>query len=185
MYAIIETGGKQYRVTSGDVVSLESLEGDVGQTVTFEKVLLIGGKSDSQTLIGAPYVAKAALQAEIVEHTRGEKILTIKYKRRKGYRRTMGHRQELTRVLVTKIDDGHGQAVTLEAAKRKEALLLASVPTSTRQADHEAAHVAKQAAAGKSTAKKSAAATSAPKKSAASPKAPAASKKTSTKTKKD
>ncbi len=179
MYAIIETGGKQYRVTSGDVVSLESLKGDVGSTITFEKVLLIGGKSDSQTLVGAPYVAKAALQAEIVEHTRGEKILTIKYKRRKGYRRTMGHRQELTRVLVTKIDDGHGQPITLEGAKRKEALVKASVPFSKRQEEHEAKHVSAKPAAKKAAAPKS------PKSSAAAPKASAAPKKTTTKTKKD
>ncbi|MBI3556483.1 MAG: 50S ribosomal protein L21 [Deltaproteobacteria bacterium] len=181
MYAIIETGGKQYRVTSGDVVSLESLKGDVGQTVTFEKVLLIGGKSDNQTLVGAPYVAKAALQAEIVEHTRGEKILTIKYKRRKGYRRTMGHRQELTRVLVTKIDDGHGQAITLDAAKRKEVLVKASVPFSKRQAEHEAKHASAKPASKKAAAPKAPSA----KPSAAAAKAAAAPKKTTTKTKKD
>ena len=87
----------------------------------------------------------------------------------------MGHRQELTRVLVTKIDDGHGQAITLEAAKRKEALVKASVPFSKRQAEHEEKHASVKPAAKKAAA---------PKKSAAAPKA-AAAKKTTTKTKKD
>lgn len=177
MYAIIETGGKQYRVTPGDVVSLELLKGDVGQTVTFDKVLLVGGKSDSQVLVGTPYVAQATLQAEIVEQTRGEKLLTIKYRRRKGYRRIIGHRQEVTRILVTKLEDGKGQSVSVDAAKRTEALRKASVKFSTRQADHEAKHAGKAASA--ASAKKAAA----PKKSAAAPKTSAA-KKTSTKTKK-
>lgn len=141
MYAIIETGGKQYRVTPGDVLAIEHLKGDVGQTVTFDKVLLIGGKTD-HVLVGAPYVSKASLQAEIVEQTRGEKILTIKYKRRKGYRRMMGHRQEVTRVLVMRIEDGKGGSAAFEASKRVEALKKASVAFSKRQAEHEAKHTA-------------------------------------------
>ncbi len=129
MYAIIETGGKQYRVTPGDVVSLEKLDGSVGQTVTFDKVLLIGGQADAAgVLVGTPYVSQASLQAEIVDQTRGEKLLTIKYRRRKGYRRMIGHRQSLTRILVTKIDDGRGHALSFESSKRKEILMKASVP---------------------------------------------------------
>ncbi|MEW6056888.1 MAG: 50S ribosomal protein L21 [Bdellovibrionota bacterium] len=133
MYAIIETGGKQYRVSPGDVVSLESLNGEIGKTVTFDKVLLVGGKTGDQALVGTPYVAQATLEAEIVQQARGEKLLTIKYRRRKGYRRTIGHRQELTRVLVTKISNGQGQSEQFDAAKRNEALLKASVPFATKK----------------------------------------------------
>lgn len=152
MYAIIETGGKQYRVTPGDVVALERLQGEIGQTVTFDKVLLIGGKADNQILVGAPYVTQASLQAEIVEQTRGEKILTIKYKRRKGYRRTIGHRQELTRILVTKIDDGRGHALQFESTKRADTLRTASVAFSERQKKHEQAHQASAAGSSKKSA---------------------------------
>lgn len=170
MYAIIETGGKQYRVTPGDVVALESLEGEVGSKVTFDKILLIGGKSDNQVLVGAPYVSQASLQAEIVEQTRGEKLLTIKYRRRKGYRRMMGHRQELTRVFITSLNDGKGQSLALDSAKRIEALRKASVPFSKRQAEHQAKHASAATAAAK------------PAKKAAAPKT-AAAKKTTTKSK--
>jgi large subunit ribosomal protein L21 len=166
MYAIIETGGKQYRVAAGDVVSLEKLTGDVGHTVTFDKILLVGGGADNKTLVGKPYVAQASLQGEIVQQTRGEKILTIKYKRRKGYRRTIGHRQELTRLLITKVDNGSGNAVTFEASKRAEALRAASVPFATRKE-----HSAKKASA------KSGEETAAAKKSRAPAKKTAAKKK--------
>lgn len=132
MYAIIETGGKQYRVTPGDVVNVERLKGDVGATITLDKVLLVGGKQDAQVLVGTPYVAKATLQAEIVDQSRGEKIRIIKYKRRKQYRRQMGHRQEVTRLLVTKIDDGQGQSLAFDAGKRLEVLRKASVATATK-----------------------------------------------------
>ena len=127
MYAIIETGGKQYRVGLGDVVSFEKIEGTIGQSITFDKVLLIGGKSDSQTLVGKPYVAQASALAEIVDQTRGEKLLTIKYKRRKGYRRTIGHRQSLSRLLFTQISDGAGATEQFESSKRLEVLHKASI----------------------------------------------------------
>lgn len=169
MYAIIETGGKQYRVAAGDVVSFEHLNGDVGQTVTFDKVLLIGGKSDNQVMVGKPYVDSAKLQAEIVEQSKGEKLLTIKYRRRKGYRRMIGHRQLLTRFLITKIEDGKGQSAAFDTAKRADALRTASVPTRKKE------RVAK--AATKPAAKKAAAAAT-----AAAPKA--AAKKTAGTTKK-
>lgn len=133
MYAIIETGGKQYRVTPGDVVNVESLKGDVGSTVTLDKILLIGGQADKQVLVGTPYVASASLQAEIVEHGKGEKIRTVKYRRRKGYRRQMGHRQINTRLLVTKIDDGQGHSLAFDAGKRHEVLQKASVPTAAKK----------------------------------------------------
>lgn len=157
MYAIIETGGKQYRVTPGDIVNVERLKGDVGATVTLDKVLLVGGKSDAQILVGTPYVAKATLQAEIVDQSRGDKIRIIKYKRRKQYRRQIGHRQEVTRLLVTKIDDGQGQSLAFDAGKRIEALRKASVATATKAAK-------KAAPAGEAKATKKAAGTTTKKK---------------------
>ena len=134
MYAIIETSGKQYRVSSGDVLILDRLAGKVGEKLTLDKVLLIGGASaKAETHVGAPYVQNATLEAEIVEHTRGEKLTTIKYKRRKGYRRKIGHRQELTKILVTKISDGAGNNAECDNAKRVDALKKASVKFSTRE----------------------------------------------------
>lgn len=161
MYAIVETGGKQYRVTPGDLVNVERLQGDIGTMITLDKVLLIGGKADSAVLVGKPYVAKATLQAEIVDQSRGDKIRIIKYKRRKQYRRQMGHRQELTRLLVTKIEDGTGQSLSFDAAKRAEVLRKASVATAekapkTAKAASEAKAPKAKAAAG--TAKKKTAA---------------------------
>lgn len=137
MYAIIETGGKQYRVTTGDVVELERLPGNKGENITLDKVLLVSDKEN--TLVGKPYLSSAKLQGEIVEQDyKGDKILTIKYIRRKQYRRTIGHRQMFTRILVTKIEDGQGKKVEFDSAKRKEVLKKASVPFSTRQKDHQA-----------------------------------------------
>lgn len=181
MYAIIETGGKQYRVTPGDVISFERLQGNVGQTVTFDKVLLIGGKSDSQVLVGTPYVAQASLQAEIVEQAKDKKLLTIKYKRRKGYRRTIGHRQQLTRLLITKIEDGRGQSLMFEASKRAEVLSKASVPFSKRQETHQAKHATSGAAGAKKVEASAAAATTAKKRTTTATAAPKAKKTTSKK----
>ncbi len=140
MYAIIETGGKQYRVTPGDVIEFERLPGNKGENITLDKVLLISGKD--KTLVGRPYLSSAKLQAEIVEQDyKGEKLLTIKYIRRKQYRRTIGHRQMFTRVLVTKLEDGQGGNLDFDTAKRAEILTKASVKFSTRQADHQAKHM--------------------------------------------
>lgn len=125
MYAIIEASGKQYRVTPGDILTLDSLSGKVGEKIKFDKVLLVGGKD--ATLVGAPYVSQAAIDAEIVEHARGEKLLTIKYRRRKGYRRMIGHRSELTKVLVTSLNNGQGGKLDFDASKRREVLMRASI----------------------------------------------------------
>ena len=166
MYAIIESGGKQYRVTTGDVLSVEKLEGPVGQKLTFNELLLVSGTT---TLVGTPFVEKAAVEAEIVEHTKGEKIRTIKYKRRKGYRRTMGHRQILTRLLITRLEDGQGNKLECDSNKRKEALIKASVKFSVRAEKRAEAHEAKSGkTAAPKTAGKSASASEKPK---AAPKA--------------
>lgn len=117
MYAVIETGGKQYRVQAGEVFQIEKLEGDVGSSVKFDQVLFWSqaNAESSDIAIGKPYLTGAQVQGEIVGQGRGDKILIIKMKRRKQYRRTQGHRQFYTQVLVTDIDCGAGKKVTLTA----------------------------------------------------------------------
>ena len=101
MYAVIETGGKQYRVTAGDTLDVESLETEAGKPHTFDRVLLVA--NDGKVTVGAPTVASAKVVADVTQHMRGEKKIAFKMKRRKGYHRTVGHRQELTRVKITDI----------------------------------------------------------------------------------
>jgi len=101
MFAIIKTGGKQYRVQVGDVLSIERLPAGAGKTALFDQVLLIA--DDKETLIGTPVIEKAAVRAAIIEDFKGEKVIVFKKKRRKQYRRTRGHRQELTRVKILNI----------------------------------------------------------------------------------
>ncbi len=101
-YAIVETGGKQYRVQVGDVLSVEKLDGDAGTEVTFDRVLLIGGGDDIK--VGVPVVEGASVAATIADQYRGEKIVVFKYKPKKNYRRKTGHRQSLTRLQITGIN---------------------------------------------------------------------------------
>lgn len=101
MYAVLETGGKQYRVAAGDTLDIERIPGDAGQTHTFDRVLLVN--QDGQVKVGSPTVTSATVVADIVEHLRGPKKIAFKMKRRKGYHRTVGHRQELTRVAIKEI----------------------------------------------------------------------------------
>jgi large subunit ribosomal protein L21 len=104
MYAVIRTGGKQYRVAPNDVLSVEKLAGEAGDTVEFNEVLLVAG--DKGLAVGAPLIADACVAAEVVEQARARKITVFKKKRRKGYRRTRGHRQMLTKVKITEILTG-------------------------------------------------------------------------------
>jgi large subunit ribosomal protein L21 len=92
MYAVIRTGGKQYRVAAGQVVKVERLEGDVGQTIAFDQVLMVGDDGGEPT-IGSPLVDGAQVTAEVLEQGKAPKIIVFKKKRRKNYRRTRGHRQ--------------------------------------------------------------------------------------------
>ncbi len=101
MYAIIKTGGKQYRVSEGQAVRVEKLEGDPGDAVTLAEVLLVGG--DGQTRIGTPRVEGASVTAEIVAQDRAKKIVVFKKKRRKGYHKKQGHRQAYTELKITGI----------------------------------------------------------------------------------
>ena len=102
MYAVIETGGKQYRVNKGDVIKVEKLTVDVGQIVDFDRVLLAGEGSDVK--VGNPLVDGASVSGTVVEQDRHRKIVVFKMKRRKGYRRKQGHRQDYTGVIIDKIN---------------------------------------------------------------------------------
>lgn len=103
-YAVIRTGGKQYRVTPGSVLRLERLAGDVGASVEFPEVLLAGSdEADTPVRIGRPLVEGAIVRGEIVAQGRDRKVLIFKKKRRKNYRRRRGHRQSITTVRVTEI----------------------------------------------------------------------------------
>lgn len=102
MYAIVETGGKQYRVQPGEILKVEKLEGDVGGTVQLEKVRLIQG--DKGLVIGRPWVERGRVTAEIVGQGRTRSMMIFKKKRRKNYRRTKGHRQCFTEVRITGIE---------------------------------------------------------------------------------
>jgi large subunit ribosomal protein L21 len=101
MYAVLETGSKQYRVAAGDTLQIERLAVEAGQPVTFDRVLLVN--NDGKLSVGSPTVASATVVADVVEHIRGEKKLTFKMKRRKGYHKSIGHRQELTVVKIKEI----------------------------------------------------------------------------------
>src|SRR5215831_18361272 len=101
MYAVLETGSKQYRVSAGDTVEVERLATEAGQSVTFDRVLLLN--NEGKITVGSPTVASASVVADVVEHIRGEKKIAFKMKRRKGYHKTIGHRQELTVVKIKEI----------------------------------------------------------------------------------
>jgi large subunit ribosomal protein L21 len=101
MYAVVRTGGKQYRVAQGDQLRIEKINGEVGQDVTFDDVLMLGDTEDVK--IGKPVVEGAAVKARILEQDRARKIVVFKFKRRKGYEKKQGHRQSFTRVEITGI----------------------------------------------------------------------------------
>ncbi|MDR2006558.1 MAG: 50S ribosomal protein L21 [Acidaminococcales bacterium] len=102
MYAIIKTGGKQYKVSEGDAISVEKLEAAEGETVIFDQVLVCA--DDSQVKIGRPLLEGASVKAKVLEQGKGEKILVFKYKAKSNYRRRQGHRQPFTKVEIEKID---------------------------------------------------------------------------------
>jgi len=143
MFAVVKTGGKQYRVAKDDVIKVEKLDGEAGSKITLDQVLLVGD-ADKQT-VGAPVVEGAAVVAEVLEQTKDKKVLVFKKKRRHNYRRKRGHRQEINVLRVTDI--------TVGGAKK------AAAKTEAKEAP------AKKAAAKKATAKKAAAKKAAAKKS--------------------
>jgi large subunit ribosomal protein L21 len=101
MYAIFETGGQQHKVSEGETLAVELLKGEPGETMEFDRVLLVGG--DGQAKVGKPYLDSGKVTAEIVSHGSGEKINIIKFRRRKHYMRRAGHRQWYTEIKITGI----------------------------------------------------------------------------------
>ena len=104
MYAVIQTGGKQYRVKSGEQVRVELLAAEVGAAVSFDRVLMLGEGEGAR--VGAPFVAGAAVKATVVSHGRGEKLRIFKMRRRKHFQKTQGHRQNYTEVRIDDIVQG-------------------------------------------------------------------------------
>ena len=101
MFAVLNTGGKQYKVSQGDLIKVEKLESDVGDKVTLSQVLMVGQGKDVE--VGSPYVSNCEVTGEVVEQGKGAKIIVFKKKRRKGYRRKNGHRQRFTQLKITEI----------------------------------------------------------------------------------
>ena len=123
MYAIIESCGKQYKVSEGDVVFFEKIDTEEGKKVSFDKVVLVS--DDKKVEVGAPYVKSAKV------HGKGKKVLVYKYKAKKNYRRTQGHRQPYTKVEITKITLGTAKAEKAEVAEEKKETVKKTTETKT------------------------------------------------------
>jgi large subunit ribosomal protein L21 len=165
MYAVIRTGGKQYRVAKDDLITVEKLDAEAGASVELGEVLMVG--NEKELTAGAPLVDGATVSAEVIEQRRGDKIIVFKKKRRKGYSRTRGHRQHFTVLRITDILTG-GAKPTKRAAARKPA----EAPKETKPAAKPKAEVkpaAKPKAAAKPAAKPKAKAKPAAKKPTAKP----------------
>ena len=104
MYAVIQTGGKQYRVEPGKTIAVEKLAGDAGAKIVFDQVLLVSSGDGGTVNVGKPFVSGAKVTGEIVEQTRGDKLVVFKFRLRKNYVRKNGHRQDLTRVKIGAIE---------------------------------------------------------------------------------
>lgn len=116
MFAVIKTGGKQYRVQQGDVLEIEKLDIEAGKKVIFDEVLLV--ENNGETLIGTPYVDRVQVKAVVLESFKDQKVIVFKKKRRKQYKRKTGHRQQLTRVKIEEILAG-GKALSKEKPAEK------------------------------------------------------------------
>lgn len=112
MYAVIKTGGKQYKVAAGDYLKVEKLDGDVGSKVVIDKILMVADGDD--VTIGSPLVAGAKVNATVLSHGKGDKVMIFKFHRRKHYRKTQGHRQSYTEI---QIDDINGKSAARAEAK--------------------------------------------------------------------
>ena len=154
MYAVVKTGGKQYRVAKDDTILVEKLDAEEGQKVTLSDVMLLG-EGDNVT-VGTPVVANASVEAQVVSQTRGPKIIIFRRKRRKNHRRTQGHRQDLTLLKITDINTSAKKAAAL--AKKAAAPKTAEAePAAEKKAAAKKAPAAKKTAAKKTAAKKAAA----------------------------
>ena len=114
MYAVVKTGGKQYKVAAGQKFKVEQIAADVGQEIVLDQILAVGNGAD--LLIGAPLVSGAAIKATIVAHGRGDKVRIFKMRRRKHYQKRQGHRQNFTELFIAEIADGKGGVFKADAA---------------------------------------------------------------------
>lgn len=124
MYAVVSTGGKQLKVAEGDIVTVEHLDAQVGETVTLDVLFLSDGDT---TVVDPAGLEQVKVTAEVVEHFLGEKVLIFKFKKRKGYKRTQGHRQVLTRIKVTAVGSAPKKAAAKKAAPKAEAPVAVAV----------------------------------------------------------
>jgi large subunit ribosomal protein L21 len=115
MYAVIKTGGKQYKVAAGDYLKVEKLDGEVGSKVVIDKVLMLA--DGEEVTIGSPLVAGAKVNATVLSHGKGDKVMIFKFHRRKHYRKTQGHRQSFTEI---KIEDINGKGAVKAEAKKAD-----------------------------------------------------------------
>lgn len=152
MYAVVKTGGKQYRVAKDDVILVEQIKAEAGDTISLDNVLMIA--DGEKMTIGTPQVAGAAVSAEVVKQTRGPKIIIFRRKRRKNHRRTQGHRQDLT---LLKISGIHPDGAPKQAAKKAVKAAAPAEAAPVEAAPAEKAAVKKAAAAKKAPAKKASA----------------------------
>ena len=127
MFAVIKTGGKQYRVAADEVVTVGKLAGEPGEKITFDAVLMVGG--DGGTQVGTPTVAGMTVTGEVVEQTRGPKVIAFKKRRRQNSRRKRGHRDELTVVRITAIGDAGSPPGARRAAATPEAVATGAAET--------------------------------------------------------
>jgi len=133
MFAVIKTGGKQYKVAEGDTIVVEKLNAEAGKDVVFDTVLMLG--EGANVTVGAPVVAGAAVTGEVAEQTRGDKVITRKKRQRQTYRRTIGHKQHLTVVKITGISaDGAKKPAKKAAAKTEEAPKAEATPVAAAPA---------------------------------------------------
>ena len=129
MYAVVKTGGKQYRVTKDDTILVEKLDADEGQIVTLTDVMLLG--DGDKVTVGNPVIANASVEAQVVNQTRGPKIIIFRRKRRKNHRRTQGHRQDLTLLKITHINTSGKKAAS---SAKKGATKAEAKPTAKKEA---------------------------------------------------
>ncbi len=176
MYAVIKTGGKQYRVTPGDVLKVETLQAEVGASVNFEEVLMIS--DDGKLTVGSPLVASAKVAATVISHGRAKKVEIIKFKRRKHHQKRTGHRQNFTQVQIQNIN-GKGKPENVMAPKTEEAT--DSSASTTKAASKKKAAAKKATPAKKAVAKTTTKKTTTKTTDAKAEKKPASKKVTSAK----
>ena len=162
MYAVVKTGGKQYRVSKDDTILVEKLEAQEGETITLSEVIMLG--DGDKITIGKPQVADAAVEAKVVSQTRGPKIIIFRRKRRKNHRRTQGHKQDLTLLKVTDIltsakapaaKKSEDKPAETKAAKKAAPAAKKAAPAAKKSEDKPAeTKAAKKAAPKKATTKK-------------------------------